>query len=280
MAYKVYIPESEDSLLVKLMKPGNIVMAGGTDLMVRLRKGVVLPEAVISLTKIPGMKEIEDLGNKIRLGCKVTYSQILDSKMLSRKSPLLIKAIRKIGSPQIRNRGTLIGNIVNASPAGDSIIPMVLSNSILNIRGPKGDRKIDLEDFIIGPGKTTLSVGEYVRSIDFESTEKWSSIFYKVGQRNAMTIATASVGILFNEKNIRIAFGSVAPTVVRAVKVEKLYEQHGIEGTKREEFINKCLEYISPIDDVRASAWYRREVIKGLIERALKTIERGDGYAS
>jgi CO/xanthine dehydrogenase FAD-binding subunit len=95
-----------------------------------------------------------------------------------------------------------------------------------------------------------------------------------------MTIATASVGILYNGKNIRIAFGSVSPTVVRATKAERFFEQHGIQGTKREEFIDKCFEYISPIDDVRASAWYRKEVIKGLIERALKIIERGDGDAS
>lgn len=275
VAYKVFIPESEESLLVKLMEPGNVIMAGGTDLMVRLRKGVVLPEAVISLTKIPDMNEIEDLGNKIRLGCKVTYSQILNSDLLSKKSPILIKAVRKIGSTQIRNRGTLIGNIVNASPAGDSIIPMILSNATLNIIGPKGDRKIDLEEFFLGPGKTSLSVGEYVRSIDFESTDKWNNIFYKVGQRTAMTIATASVGVLYNGHSVRIAFGSVSPTVVRALKAERLFSQYGTEGTKKEEFVNKCLEYISPIDDVRASAWYRKEVIKGLIERALKAIERG-----
>jgi CO/xanthine dehydrogenase FAD-binding subunit len=280
VAYKVYVPENEELLLDRLMEPGNVIMAGGTDLMVRLRKSIVLPESVICLTKIPGMNEIEDRGNKIRLGCKVTYSQILGSRMLLEKSPLLLKTVRKIGSTQIRNRGTLVGNIVNASPAGDSIIAMVLSNATVNIRGPKGDRKIDLEDFILGPGKTALSVGEFVRNVDFESTEGWNNIFFKVGQRNAMTIATASVGILYNGKNIRIAFGSVSPTVVRATKAERFFEQHGIQGTKREEFIDKCFEYISPIDDVRASAWYRKEVIKGLIERALKIIERGDGDAS
>jgi CO/xanthine dehydrogenase FAD-binding subunit len=262
------------------MVPGNVIMAGGTDLMVRLRKRIVLPESVVCMTKIPGMNEIEDRGNKIRLGCKVTYSQILGSRMLLEKSPLLLKIVRKIGSTQIRNRGTLVGNIVNASPAGDSIVAMVLSNAIVNIRGPKGDRKIDLDDFILGPGKTALSVGEFVRSVDFESTEDWNNIFFKVGQRNAMTIATASVGILYNKKHIRVAFGSASPTVVRATKAERLFEKHGTQGTKREEFINKCLEYISPIDDVRASAWYRKEVIKGLIERALKVIERGDGDAS
>jgi CO/xanthine dehydrogenase FAD-binding subunit len=262
------------------MVPGNVIMAGGTDLMVRLRKRIVLPESVVCMTKIPGMNEIEDRGNKIRLGCKVTYSQILGSRMLLEKSPLLLKIVRKIGSTQIRNRGTLVGNVVNASPAGDSIIAMVLSNATVNIRGPKGDRKIDLEDFIFGPGKTALSVGEFVRSVDFESTEDWNNIFFKVGQRNAMTIATASVGILYKGRNIRIAFGSVSPTVVRATKAERLFEQHGIQGTKREEFIDKCLEYISPIDDVRASAWYRKEVIKGLIERSLKIIERGERDAS
>jgi CO/xanthine dehydrogenase FAD-binding subunit len=280
VAYKVFVPENEEALLDRLMVPGNVIMAGGTDLMVRLRKRIVLPESVVCMTKIPGMNEIEDRGNKIRLGCKVTYSQILGSRMLLEKSPLLLKIVRKIGSTQIRNRGTLVGNVVNASPAGDSIIAMVLSNATVNIRGPKGDRKMDLEDFIFGPGKTALSVGEFVRSVDFESTEDWNNIFFKVGQRNAMTIATASVGILYKGRNIRIAFGSVSPTVVRATKAERLFEQHGIKGTKREEFIDKCLEYISPIDDVRASAWYRKEVIKGLIERSLKIIERGEGDAS
>ncbi|MGC9384109.1 MAG: FAD binding domain-containing protein [Kosmotogaceae bacterium] len=280
MAYKVFVPENEEALLDRLMVPGNVIMAGGTDLMVRLRKRIVLPESVVCMTKIPGMNEIEDRGNKIRLGCKVTYSQILGSRMLLEKSPLLLKIVRKIGSTQIRNRGTLVGNVVNASPAGDSIIAMVLSNATVNIRGPKGDRKMVLEDFIFGPGKTALSVGEFVRSVDFESTEDWNNIFFKVGQRNAMTIATASVGILYKGRSIRIAFGSVSSTVVRATKAERLFEQHGIQGTKREEFIDKCLDYISPIDDVRASAWYRKEVIKGLIERSLKIIERGEGDAS
>lgn len=279
VTYKVYTPKSEESLLEKLMEPGNIIMAGGTDLMVRIRKGIVLPEGVICISRIPEMNEIENPGNKIRLGCNVTYSQILDSKMISEKSPLLVKAVRKIGSAQIRNRATLVGNIVNASPAGDSIVPMVLSNAKINIRGPKGDRKLDVEDFILGPGKTSLSVGEYVRSVEFESTNEWNCIFYKVGQRNAMTIATASVGILYKENNLRIAFGSVSPTVVRAMKAEKFFNLQGVQGTKREEFLDKCFEYISPIDDVRASAWYRKEVIKGLIERALNVIERGDGNA-
>ncbi|MDI3524247.1 xanthine dehydrogenase family protein subunit M [Kosmotoga sp.] len=270
MAFKVILPETEDELMMALMEDNVKIMAGGTDLMVKIRADREKPEKVVLLSKLKGMDEIEDLGDRIRIGCKVTHTQILESELLQKDAKILTMAVREIGSPQIRNKGTLVGNVVNASPAGDSILALYLSNAKVVIRGPKGERSQDIEDFIVGPGKTTLSLGEYVRAIVFEKTGEWFPFFYKVGQRNAMAISVTSVGALVEESKIRIAFGSVAPTVVRAHKAERYFEREGIDGTKLEQFVDYCMEYVTPISDIRASAWYRKEVTKNLITKIIE----------
>ncbi|AKI96693.1 FAD binding domain-containing protein [Kosmotoga pacifica] len=267
MSFKVLLPESEDELMTMLMYDNAELMAGGTDLLVRIRAGKVKPDKVISLAKIPDMDEIVDKGDRIRIGCKVTHAMALNSEIVQRNSPIMVLALREIGSPQIRNRGTIAGNIVNASPAGDSLVPLYLSNARVIIHGPKGERKLPIEEFIKGPGKTALSMGEYLRAVDFEKTGDWYPVFHKVGQRTALAIAIASLGMLIKKDKIRIVFGSVAPTVVRAYKAERFYERVNGDITVMDEFLERCLEYLSPIDDVRASAWYRKEVIKNLLKR-------------
>lgn len=270
MAFKVILPETEDELMTVLMEDSVKIMAGGTDLMVKMRAGREKPEKVALLSKLKGMDEIEDLGDKIRIGCKVTHTQIVESELIKKDAQILAMAVREIGSPQIRNKGTVVGNVVNASPAGDSILALYLSNAKIIIRGPKGERSQDIEDFVIGPGKTTLYLGEYVRAIVFEKTADWIPFFNKIGQRNAMAISVTSVGALMKEDRIRIAFGSVAPTVVRAHKAERFFEREGIEGTRLEQFVDYCMEYVTPISDIRASAWYRKEVTKNLITKIIE----------
>ncbi|HHF08225.1 MAG: xanthine dehydrogenase family protein subunit M [Thermotogae bacterium] len=268
MGFDVFLPESEDELMTLLMRENAKIMAGGTDLLVRIRAGRINPDKIISLSKIQGMNEITDVGDRIRVGCRVTHSMALNSNVLKEHSPIMLMALKEIGSPQIRNRGTIVGNVVNASPAGDSLIPLYLSNAKVVIHGPKGERKLPIEEFIKGPGKTALSMGEFVRAVEFEKSGSWHPLFYKVGQRTAMAIAIASLGLLIKGDNLRIAFGSVAPTVVRAYKAERYFKRSNGIITVMDEFMERCLEYVSPIDDIRASAWYRKEVIKNLLKSA------------
>ncbi|OAA28444.1 molybdopterin dehydrogenase [Kosmotoga arenicorallina S304] len=274
MSFDVLMPESEDELLTLLMSENAKIMAGGTDILVRIRAGKIKPEKIISLSKVRGMDEIIDKGDRIYIGCKVTHSAALSSEILKEHSPIMLMALREIGSPQIRNRGTIVGNIVNASPAGDSIIPLYLSNARVVISGPKGEYKLPIEEFIKGPGKTALSIGEFVRAVEFEKSGSWYPLFYKVGQRTAMAIAIASIGLLVKDNNLRIAFGSVAPTVVRAYKAERYFERNNGNIAVMDEFIELCMEYISPIDDVRASAWYRKEVIKNLLRDTFNSLRK------
>ena len=263
MTFKLMIPNTEGELQQELMDDEARILAGGTDLMVQMRSGKVSPTRVVSIKKLERLKEIYDLGERIRIGAAVTYSELQKSRILQEKSPILLKAIRQIGSVQIRNRGTAVGNIANASPAGDAVLAMVLSEATVEIMGPKGERHESIESFIIGPGRTTLSTGEYIRAVVIEKTDDWQSLFIKVGQRNAMCISVASIGVLRKGKEVRLAFGSVAPVVVRAHKAERFFTREGIDGTKLGEFVERCVESISPIDDVRASSWYRRQVVRG-----------------
>jgi CO/xanthine dehydrogenase FAD-binding subunit len=275
MSFKVFMPTSEEELQT-LLSERSCILAGGTDLLVKIRLKRVLPDRVISLRHLEGFDTIEDLGDSLRVGCKVTMSELLNSDAIIKYSKILAMALREIGSPQIRNRATLVGNVVNASPAGDSIVPMLLSNASLSIGGPTGERVERIDDFIKGPGSTSLANGEFVKSITFEKTGAFFPQFHKVGQRNAMAIAVASVGSLISESEIRMAFGSVAPVVVVPVEACAYYSRSG-EAFDEDRFIELAMKSVSPIDDVRASSWYRTAVIKNLISRTLK-VWRKRGY--
>lgn len=275
MNFKLAIPNTEDELQRELMDEETKILAGGTDLMVQMRSGKVAPTRVVSIGNLEALKEISDLGERIRIGAAVTYSDLQESQVLQEKSPILLKAIHQIGSVQIRNRGTAVGNVANASPAGDAVLAMVLSEAMVEITGPKGERHESIESFIIGPGRTTLSTGEYIRGVLIEKTDDWQSLFIKVGQRNAMCISIASIGILRKGEEVKLAFGSVAPVVVRAHKAERFFAREGIDGTRLGEFVERCMESISPIDDVRASSWYRRQVVRGELMKIFGHPEMG-----
>ncbi len=276
MSFSVLMPTSEEELMSILSRSDCNILAGGTDLLVKIRLKRIAPKNVVSLRHLRSFGKIEDLGDSIRVGCKVTMSELLSNETIGEDSKILKMALREVGSPQIRNRATLVGNVVNASPAGDSIVALLLSNATLQIVGQYGERIQSLADFIKGPGVTSLSKGEFVRSITFEKTGGFFPQFYKVGQRSSMAIAIASVGSLISESEIRLAFGSVAPIVVVPKEACEYYssERSSFDESKFVELAMKC---VSPIDDVRASQWYRTTVIRNLVFRTLK-VWRKRGY--
>lgn len=237
-------------------------------MLVRLRLKKIEPATLVSLSKVKGMDEVTHLNGHVCIGCRVSLTELLRNELVTSFCAILALTVRQIGSVQIRNRATLAGNLVNASPAGDSIVALVLSRARLLIRRRGGEREEWVCNFIKGPGKTSLERDEYVRSIILERTDDFFPQFYKVGQRNAMAIAVASVGSLTGESELRLAFGSLAPTVAVPVRAQEYY---GSTGKKfdEEEFTKLAMLPLSPIDDVRASARYRTAVAKNLVRKTL-----------
>jgi xanthine dehydrogenase FAD-binding subunit len=267
---EMVFPRDEEELLEQLDE-NSIILNGGTDIMVRNRMKGLNASKVVSLDKLQDMDKIIDEGDAIRILAKTTYSQILSNKTVQQLFPILQMTIREIGSTQIRNRGTLTGNIVNASPAGDGVLALYLLDALLVIRSKEGERTVRIDNFIKGPGNTALEVGEYVHSVIIPKCSKHAvHYFKKVGQRKAMAISIASMGAIYTLKkdmflNLKMAFGSVAPTVIRADEIEAMALGMEFNETTATILSQKAKQTVKPISDVRASSEYRKEVAGNLV---------------
>ena len=274
MRYRRVAEETE--LIALLREPGAAILAGGTDLLVKMRRGLVRPELLVDIGRLPSLRGIRRTPGAIEIGAAVTESEILASNVVRETLPLLATALLSLGSVQIRNRGTLGGNLANASPAADTAIPLLLYGAELDLIGAEGVRSVPLDGFLLGPGKTALLPGEFIRTLRVPVPEPGLAAFYhKVGRRRAMTIAIASLGALFRVDagrvtEARFAAGSVAPTPIRLRPSEE--SLHAVRLT--EEVISRASrlasESVSPISDVRATAEYRSQVIGDLVARALR----------
>jgi len=270
MNIELVFPRDEEELFEQLDENATI-LNGGTDIVVRNRVKGLDASKLVSLNKIQNMDQIIDEGDALRILSKATYSQILSYEVVQREFPILKKALREIGSTQIRNRGTLAGNIVNASPAGDGVLALYLLDALLVLRSKRGEKTVRIDNFIKGPGQTVLEKGQYLHSIIIpKCPNKSVHYFKKVGQRKAMAISIASMGAIYTLKkdmflNLRMAFGSVAPTVIRADEIEAM----ALGMTFNEETANilseKVKNLVKPISDVRAGAQYRKEVVGNLV---------------
>ena len=245
-------------------------MAGGTDLFVRIRKGIENPPFLVYLGELPELQGIRLREEGAEVGAAVTHAELLRSP-LSARVPILRLAISALGAPAIREMGTLAGNLANASPAGDGLVPLYLLEVTVRLAGPDGEREIPVEEFVLGPGKTALRPGEIIRSLWIPFPEgKPLPYFRKVGRRRALVIAVASLGaLIWLEGDVigkaRLALGSVAPTVLRPREVERTLVGLPLEP----EALRPAAELLSratqPISDLRASADYRRKVAGNLL---------------
>jgi len=262
---------SIEELLANLDKPGAMVLCGGTDLVVKMRSGLLSPELLLDISDLPELREIRNIGSKIEIGAAVTQSELLASEIVRERLPLLITVLSQLGCVQIRNRGTLGGNLVNASPAADSAVPLLLFDAEVILTGSQGERQLAVKDFFRGPGKTALSNGEFLRAVLIPlPNPKLSPLFHKIGRRKALTIAIASLGALLHVEGdliqeVRLAAGSVAPTPIRLRRVEERANGKRVTASLIEEARKLALQSVSPIDDIRASADYRRTVIADLV---------------
>ena len=278
---EVLIPKTIEELLTNIDNENRRITAGYTDIVVALRNNKLACKPTIDITEIMDLKKIFKKDERIYIGGNVPLSDICHCQLIRRDYKVLVDAIETIGSPQIRNRATLAGNVQNASPSGDGILALVLLGASVILRSIKGQREITVEDFIIGVGRTDLKNQEFIEYIVLSNVyEGYTSYFEKVGLRSAMVISIASIGVLFKEeagavKDIRIVYGAVAPSVLRLKEAEDYLKGKYLEEktlTEAGEIIGKA---VSPIEDLRASAEYRRAVCKNLIMRLLELKKEG-----
>jgi CO/xanthine dehydrogenase FAD-binding subunit len=267
---------STEELLAHLSTPGAMILCGGTDLLVKMRSGLLAPTLLLDISELESLREIRKTDGRIEIGAAVTESELLASDVIREHLPLLSIVLGKLGAVQIRNRGTLGGNVVNASPAADSAIPLLLYEAEVVLEGLQGERQLPLEAFFLGPGKTALATGEFLRALSLPIPNvQFTPFFHKVGRRKALTIAIASLGALLRIQagtvaEIRLAAGSVAPTPLRLRQVEDRLQGKHLTASLIAEARDLAAQSVSPIDDIRASATYRRTVVADLLARLLE----------
>ncbi|MFH0960757.1 MAG: xanthine dehydrogenase family protein subunit M [Pseudomonadota bacterium] len=270
---QVLLPKTMEELWTYMEgNPQALLYAGGTDLLVKNRSSAVKPDCLICMERMKEWKGVRIEGSKIIIGALTTHREMLDDPIIQKDLPLLAQALKSLGSPPIRNMGTLGGNIVTASPAGDTLAPLYILKARLNIRSKRSNRSLPIESFILGPGKVDLHTGEILSEVVLGKSPGFTFNHYeKVGRRNALACSVVSMAALMNiEKDnaiseIRLAWGSVGPTIMRFEDIERLLEGKPLTAMGIEAAIRKVQQSVSPIDDIRASAAYRREVAGRLL---------------
>lgn len=247
--------------------------------MVKIKSGLLVPDALISLREVAELKNIS-VGKNIRIGAGTTITELIENTELQTAVPVLIEAAKRIGSLQIRNVATIGGNIGNCSPCADTAPALLVLEARAVVQSAKGTREIPLKDFFAGPGQSCLSPQEIVVEllIDIPNPQT-KAITFKKG-RVQMDLALASVAVLLETdgnfcKKVRIAAGSVAPVPLRLIEVEKLLENSEITEEKIKEAQRISMESVSPISDVRTSADYRRHLIGVYVKNAIQSLIYG-----
>lgn len=264
-------------LLEGLREDGSAILAGGTDLLVKMRSGLVSPKLLLDISDLESLQGVSADDGVLEIGAAAREEDLIASQMLGDRLPLLQRALRSLGSVQIRNRGTLGGNLVNASPAADTAIPLLLYDAAVVLQSLARERVLPVEEFLLGPGKTALEPGEFVRALRIPLPDRpFATFFHKVGKRQALTIAIASVGALLDVdggtvREIRLAAGSVAPVPMRLRRAEEFLRSIELTEAAIDEAKRIAADSVSPIDDIRASAEYRRAVVGDLVARALRS---------
>lgn len=267
-------------LLAKFKKAA--ILAGGTDIIGEIKEEMTAPEALIDIKGLKEFKKIDFKNGKLTIGSLVTFSEIIESKTIKSKFPVLIEVARKVASVGVRNRATMVGNICSAVPCMDSGPVLSAYEATINVKGIKGQRKISIDDFFIGPRKTALKKGELVTGITLALPDKkHAGCYVKLGRYSGEDLAQASVLILALPKDTyRIAFGSVGPTPIRARNIEKLLNGHTLDDTLLKKAKILITKTVFPITDIRATKEYRMQMCQVMFERGIKAaVSRleGDG---
>lgn len=253
------------------------IIAGGTDIIPAIRKGVLFPSFghMVDLSSVKELSYIRKMDSWICIGAITRLAEVGDSEMIREYVPILSEAIQHIGSLQIRNQGTIGGNLCNASPAADTAPPLLTLEAKVLLKSMKQERVIPLDQFFLGPGKTILAPGEILAEIQIPIPQNGGSFcFLKLGRRNAFTLSIVSVATWVKAEQetfraVRIALGAVAPTPKRALKTEEYLAGQKVSEETIGSGSKLVSEEVQPISDVRASADYRKDMANILTRRAI-----------
>ncbi len=263
------------------------IIAGGTDLILELERGVRTGiETVIDVTRIPDLDKITiDEDGIIHLGPLVTHNHCVESKLIRERAYPLARAAWEVGAPQIRNRGTIAGNLITASPANDTITPLMALDASVTLQSVNGTRTVSLKDFYTGVRKTVMQVDEMLVDISFPAMKTTQrGTFIKLALRRAQAISIVDVAILLDLKadlvtSASITLGAVAPTIIHAPEAEKFLEGKKLSEDIITEAARLTMNASKPIDDIRGSAAYRREMVRVCTARGLRSVRDGQEQA-
>jgi CO/xanthine dehydrogenase FAD-binding subunit len=249
----------DEALRLKAELPGAVPIEGGTDVMVELNFDRARPPALLNLNEVGELKGWSREDGTLRLGASLTYDEAMQAP-LAEELPALAEASRTVGSPQIRNRGTIGGNLGTASPAGDALPPLLIEGAEVELASVRGVRTMPLTEFLVGPKQNALDEDELIAAVLVQPSGA-AQTFMKIGPRNAMVIAVCSLALSADRERgeLRASFGSAGP--VTGLVTAPLDD--------RETFPDRVAEAASPIDDVRGTAEYRRHALRVLTARAL-----------
>ncbi len=251
-----------------------MVVAGGTDLLIALRKGEVKGQ-LADITDVSELRGIEVNKSQIKIGATTTHAQISNDETVKRKAKSLSLACGWVGSPQIRNMGTIGGNLANASPAADSIPPLLIHDAMLTLESLSGKRDLMLTNFIVEPYKTTIRQDELLTSVTLKTLEGYREGYRRIAKRATWAIARLSVAWAIQEekgvyKDVRVAIGSCTPMPFRSIRVEMFLKGRKKEKAVIDEAVQLILEEIKEISGIRPSFAYKVPVLRGILESTLK----------
>ncbi|MCX8118585.1 MAG: xanthine dehydrogenase family protein subunit M [Desulfobacterota bacterium] len=253
------------------------LIAGATDLLVMIRQKKLSPDVLISLRGIPGLDHVESNG-EFKIGALVTHRRIEQSEEIRRYFPILSLASGQLGSVQVRNVGTLGGNLCTASPSAETAPALLVYEAQVHLVSEKGERCLPLETFFLGPGETALGKKEVLKEVLLPYPPTHSrGVYLKLGRRRSVDLAVVNVAVLLTLnpstricERARIALGAVAPTPIRAKKAEKVLEGNPLEDRLIERAAEEARQECHPITDIRGSAEYRKAMVGVLVEKAIR----------
>ncbi len=272
---EVFLPRTLEELWEILEnKPDAAIYAGGTDFLVKMRSAPLASSCFVCLERIGSLQGVREDGDSVFIGSATTHSRLLDSQLMRGQFPVLARSIGVLASPPIRHMGTIGGNIVTASPAGDTLPALHVLGAEVEIGSRGQARRLSIETFIRGPGIVDLRPGEVLTGVWLRKAPQWNvHHFEKVGRRKAQACAIASMAAILQVskegriEQARLAWGSVGPTVIRSAEVERFITSRNLGLETLKSAVKLVEAAVQPIDDIRAGAAYRRTVAGTLLLR-------------
>ena len=269
----VFIPTTlAEATQLLAINPDAHLLTGGTDMMVEVNFNHRHPETVIALRNIPEIQQwsVDAASGIVHIGSSVPYAT-MEHGELAQALPALAEAARTVGSPQIRAAGSIGGNLGTCSPAGDSLPVLSALDAVVHLRSDTSSRSVSFAEFMVGPKKNSRMANEIITGVSIPMTNGWQG-YAKVGVRNAMVISVASVCLAIHDGKVRVALGSVGPTIIRCTESEAWINSVGLENVNQsiaKEFGEHVRTESRPIDDHRSTAEYRRHAVGVLAARLL-----------